>query len=65
MRAGHGVQWRKLQGADMAKALGVLFLLALVGCTSVPQVQLAAHPCDAGEASYACQVARYERASGP
>jgi hypothetical protein len=43
----------------MVKALGVVFILALAGCSGLP-AQHAASPCDAGEASYACQVERYQ-----
>lgn len=44
----------------MVKALGVIFILALAGCSGLPPVQHAASPCDAGEAAYACQVERYQ-----
>ena len=38
-------------------------LLALAGCTAPPAAPRAPHPCDAGEASYACQVQRYQDVS--
>lgn len=44
----------------MVKALGVVFILALAGCSGLPPVPHGASPCDAGEASYACQVERYQ-----
>jgi hypothetical protein len=53
----------------MAIALRIALLLSLAGCagmapTSAP-AQRTASPCDAqGEASYACQVERYNRVSG-
>jgi hypothetical protein len=47
------------QGANMIKAISVILLLALAGCSSIPQPQYTASPCAAGEASYACQVERY------
>lgn len=46
----------------MAKVtLGLLVLFTLTACGSAP-VQRAPHPCDAGEATYACQVERYNHA---
>jgi hypothetical protein len=44
----------------MVKAFSVLFLLALAGCSGVPRYQSTASPCAAGEATYACQVERYQ-----
>ncbi len=44
----------------MVKVLGVVFILALAGCTGLPLAQHSASPCDAGEVSYACQVERYQ-----
>jgi hypothetical protein len=44
----------------MVKALGVVFILALAGCSGLPPEQHSASPCDAGEASYVCQVERYQ-----
>lgn len=43
----------------MVKALGIILILALAGCSGVPRRQLVASPCSAGEASYECQVERY------
>ena len=45
----------------MSKALILASLLALGGCAAWPQAQAPhePHPCDAGEATYACQVQRY------
>jgi hypothetical protein len=47
----------------MARIFGIVVLLALAGCSAVP-VQRTASPCDAGEATYACQVERYKNISG-
>jgi hypothetical protein len=44
----------------MIKALGVLLLVALAGCSGIPQFQHTVSPCAADEASYACQVERYQ-----
>ena len=49
----------------MIKAFGVVFLLALSGCSGLPLPQYAASPCAAGEASYECQVERYHNVSVP
>jgi hypothetical protein len=43
----------------MAKAFSVVFLLALAGCSGVPHRQDTASACSAGEASYECQIERY------
>ena len=43
----------------MLKALIVVFLLALAGCSGVPNRPYIESPCSAGEASYACQIERY------
>jgi hypothetical protein len=55
------------QGVDMARTFCVLLLVALAGCSGmpqgIPQGQSAALACAAGEASYACQVERYHNAS--
>ena len=48
----------------MHKAFSVVFLLALAGCSGVPHSQYAESPCSAGEATYACQVERYNNVSG-
>jgi hypothetical protein len=47
----------------MARTFCVLLLLALAGCSGLPQGQFARSACDAGEASYTCQVERYQNAS--
>ncbi len=44
----------------MVKAFGVALLLVLAGCSGVPQPPYGASPCTAGEASYECQVERYQ-----
>jgi hypothetical protein len=44
----------------MAKAISIVLLLALAGCSGLAQVQSAGSACSAGEASYACQVERYQ-----
>ena len=43
----------------MKKLFTVALLVALAGCSSPPPAQYSASPCDAGEATYACQVERY------
>lgn len=43
----------------MSKPFTVLLFLALAGCSSL-QGRYAATPCDQGEATYECQVYRYE-----
>ncbi|HET8747634.1 MAG TPA: hypothetical protein VFM98_18695 [Ramlibacter sp.] len=48
----------------MARKLVLLLLLALGACTALPTAQRVPSPCDAGEASYACQVERYHNISG-
>ena len=47
----------------MSKAFTLALLFALAGCSGVPAVQYYGSACDAGEASMACQVERYNRAS--
>ena len=47
----------------MFKALSVVFILALAGCSGLPQRQYTASPCSAGEASYECQIERYHNVS--
>ena len=46
----------------MTKAISVLLLLAMAGCSGLPRSQHAASRCDASEAAYQCQVERYENA---
>jgi hypothetical protein len=48
----------------MARNLFVVLLLTLAGCSALPPIQVAPSPCDAGEATYACQVERYHNISG-
>jgi len=48
------------KGANMVKAFSVVFIFALAGCSGLPQRQYTASPCSMGEASYACQIERYE-----
>ena len=45
----------------MVKAFTVVFVLALAGCAGLPPQQQAASPCAAHEASYECQVERYQK----
>ncbi|MDB5940796.1 MAG: hypothetical protein JWQ13_362 [Ramlibacter sp.] len=49
----------------MIKALSVVLLLALAGCSGMPQAQPVVSACAAGEASYACQVERYHNVNQP
>jgi len=50
----------------MAIAWRIALLLSLAGCAGLgPPPQRTASPCETqGEASYACQVERYNRVSG-
>jgi hypothetical protein len=43
----------------MSKTFAALLLLALAGCTGLPPQQRDASPCAAGEATWACQIERY------
>ena len=43
----------------MAKLLLVIALAALAGCAGLPPYMPHPSACDAGEATYACQVERY------
>ena len=47
----------------MFKAITIALLSVLAGCASAPPAQYSGSPCDAGEASYACQVERYNNVS--
>ena len=48
----------------MAKASALVLLLALAGCTGFIQPPSTASPCATqGEASYPCQIERYNRVS--
>jgi hypothetical protein len=53
----HGPHYR-----TMAKALCILILSALAGCTAMPPrtFQPAPSPCALAEATYECQVERYQ-----
>lgn len=46
----------------MIKALSVVFLVALAGCTVIPPGQYALSPCSVSPAGYDCQVLQYMRA---
>ncbi|CAA9397629.1 MAG: hypothetical protein AVDCRST_MAG51-713 [uncultured Ramlibacter sp.] len=49
----------------MAQAFGIVVLLTLAGCSGFAQPQASSpSACSAGEATYACQVERYNRVSG-
>lgn len=43
----------------MTRALLAVLSLALAGCPSLPRPELQASPCATSEASYECQVERY------
>ena len=47
----------------MSRALAIALLFALAGCTNLPAARNTGSACDAGEASYACQVERYHNVS--
>jgi hypothetical protein len=52
---------QELPGSEtMVKPFIVAVLLALAGCSAVPRRQEIASPCHASEASYECQVERYQ-----
>jgi uncharacterized lipoprotein YmbA len=44
----------------MARRFTLILLLALAGCSSHPPYQASPSPCSAGEASYDCQIERYQ-----
>jgi hypothetical protein len=44
----------------MAKPLILLLLALLSGCSTTPVPRYTASPCHASEASYECQVERYQ-----
>jgi len=48
------------KGANMVKAISVAVILALAGCSGVPYRPPTVSPCSAGEASYECQIERYQ-----
>jgi hypothetical protein len=47
----------------MKKVFTVALLLALAGCSGLPPTGHFVSACDAGEATYACQVERYNNIS--
>jgi hypothetical protein len=47
----------------MSKAFTLALLMAVAGCSGLPPAQYSGSPCDAGEATYACQVERYHNVS--
>jgi hypothetical protein len=47
----------------MKKVFAVALLLALAGCSGLPPAGYFVSACDAGEATYACQVERYNNVS--
>ena len=44
----------------MVQAITVALVLALAGCSGLPRYQHTASPCVAGEATYECQIERYQ-----
>jgi hypothetical protein len=51
------------QGAAMAKAIGLIVVLALSACSGMPPAQFSDDPCRTlGETSIPCQDYRYARA---
>jgi hypothetical protein len=50
----------------MPRTLSAIFLLMLAGCAanSGSSYTQTPSPCAAGEATYACQIERYQRAPG-
>ena len=53
----------RIQGSGMSRVITIALLSALAGCSSLPPTRYSASPCDAGEATYACQVERYHNVS--
>jgi hypothetical protein len=49
----------------MARSLLVIFLLALVGCSGLPAAPVYPSACAAGEATYECQIERYNDVNVP
>ena len=49
----------------LSRALGVVILLLLAGCSGIAPRQSAGSPCLASEASYACQLERYRNVNVP
>ena len=47
----------------MIRSFTIALLFALAGCSALPPAQHSGSPCDAGEATYACQVERYQNVS--
>ena len=47
----------------VSRALTIALLWALAGCTGLPAARDTGSACDAGEATYACQVERYHNVS--
>lgn len=47
----------------MRKAIVATWAFVLAGCTGLPSASPTPSPCAAGEASYACQVERYQNVS--
>ena len=48
----------------MVKAFSIsIVLVALAGCSGLPPYQYSASACLAGEATYACQIERYQNVS--
>jgi len=43
----------------MAKACTIVLSLLLAGCAGMTPYRPGPSPCDAGEATYACQIERY------
>jgi hypothetical protein len=48
------------KGANMVKTIFVVLLLAQAGCSNVSLRQDNRSPCSVSEASYECQVERYD-----
>jgi len=43
----------------MTRAIGLIFVLALTACTTMPAARYSDDPCRAGETTIACQDFRY------
>jgi hypothetical protein len=51
---------RAPEGASLSHILVALLLSLAAGCTGLPRGPVSASPCSASEASYECQVERYQ-----
>ena len=61
-----GIYHPRMSSATLIRTCLLVLLLAQAGCAQLPARQARApSPCDAGEATYACQVERYQNVNTP